>query len=640
MTEPLNDTVSIRLFGQPTLDLPDYSGTFPSRGFALFAILATSPGNRISRASAADRIWRSSSDAASLANLRQLLKRMQTAKPDLHRTLDFDARSVWLVENSGAIDLLQFLRLDQIQTTQNARLLMDLYRGPILDGLDFAGCRFGEELPAIRSQFANRYFSLLESGLGNLTRYGRIDRALILDLEHHAFGIEPERVEFVWAFTQAYGSVGQESDVRRLKAALDASETKETPPAREPAVRVRGGQPQIRSVLSDTSLSELPRVAVMAPTIVSENALSSAFARSFIEDLANELSRDQRFRTLAAHSTFQAQNDGGVPAKNDKLRADFTVHCKITPGPELGVLSARLVDVANGTIIWSDSFAIAEAGLFTTGRRLVGRVAVEITSSLESLKLSEEGASSTQLAYVDFLAGQRALKKCDLRSVRRARRHFLSALRRDECHSDSYSGVSFSLYLEWLLTGGNEPRLLSEARELADTAILFRPQSSSGHWRKAMVSLYQHDFDTSEECFEIAHCLHPNSADILLDQGDAMGFVGSPDHAWQLFEKAIDLNPLPPEHYWWAGASIAFSMEDYTQAIELCDRLANDESVLRLLAACHGQLGNTAEARDFGQRLKETYPGQSAAEMTRLQPHRSPQDLEPFIEGLRVAGLT
>ena len=154
-----------------------------------------------------------------------------------------------------------------------------------------------------------------------------------------------------------------------------------------------------------------------------------------------------------------------------------------------------------------------------------------------------------------------------------------------------------------------------------------------------MVALYQHDFDTSGECFEIAHSLFPNSADILLDHSDAMGFVGDPNLAWSLFERALELNPLPPEHYWWAGASIAFSQGRYETALDLCSRVQNDESVLRLLASCHGLLGNRTEAVEYGRRLMETYPSQTASEMTRLQPHRKPSDLDTFIEGLRRAGL-
>ncbi|MDA8586056.1 hypothetical protein N9L47_07245 [Rhodobacteraceae bacterium] len=641
MLRDVNTSMAFRVLGQPIAELPEYSASFPSRGYALITLLCMSPGFRLSRAAIADRIWRNSSDAANLANLRQLLKRMQLSKPDLTNCINFDNQSVWVTKGCKGIDLVQFLSMGEVAAQDQITCVMDLYRGSVLDGLNLDSSRLDEELPGFRVQLASRYFSLIETGLTNLTRYGRTNFALLMDIEQHTLGIDPDREETYRALMEAYRAAGHDKEVSRLfevfsSRAAEAGLVVETvrPATTRRLSRIQANPRELRQ---DTSLMEPPRLAILAPKKIGEGGLSATLARSFIEDLANEMSRDRRFRTLAAHSSFQAKNDGGVLDENGELRADFTFHSKIVSGPELGKLSARLVDMSNRTILWSDEFALAEVGLFSTGRRLVNRVAIEMTATLEDLSLSESGNSNS--AYLSFLLAQRALKKCDLKSVRRARRHFLDVLRQDESHSEAYSGISFSLYLEWLLTGGNEPRLLVEARELADSAIISRPQCSSGHWRKAMVSLYQHDFETSEACFETAHELHPNSADILLDQSDALGFIGSPDHAWRLFEQALDLNPLPPEHYWWAGASIAFSKADYAHAVELCDQLDNDEPVLRLLAACHGQLGNTSEARDYGSRLIETYPNQTAAEMTRLQPHRSATDLEPFVEGLRLAGL-
>ena len=363
------------------------------------------------------------------------------------------------------------------------------------------------------------------------------------------------------------------------------------------------------------------------------------FLCALVEDIANELARYKSHLTLAPHSSFQAMHDGGVLLENGLLRADYTVSSFVRPGDGAGSLSVRLVHSNSGAIVWAGDFALQNEVLVHSSRVLVARIASEVSGAVESDTLKQLERTGNASSYLHFLRGQNALKTCDLRSVRRARRSYASAIKEDGRFAEAYSGVSCSLYLKWLLLGGNDPKLLSEARELADLAIRHDPNSSSGHWRKAMVALYQHDFAQSEQCFHRAQDLHPNSADILLDHSDAMGFVGDANDAWRMFERAIDLNPTPPDHYWWAGASIAFSKADYSRAIELCGQLDNDKSVLRLLAACHGQMGNIVEAREYGRRLMETYPGESAENMTRLQPHRSKQDLQPFIDGLRMAGI-
>ncbi len=321
------------------------------------------------------------------------------------------------------------------------------------------------------------------------------------------------------------------------------------------------------------------------------------------------------------------------------LRVDYAVASTIRQGSGLGTLVVRLANNRSGEIAWSGEFQLLADGLLNSSRVLVARIAAELSGAVEADVLTNYDRTSHSASFIKFLGGQNALKTCDLRSVRRARNFYREAIAIDGRFAEAYSGASWSLYLEWLLLGGRDPRLLAEARELADLAIDLGPASSSGYWRKAMVALYQHDFDESESCFQQAQQRHPNCADIMLDHSDAMGFVGDPDEAWATFNRALDLNPMPPDHYWWAGASVAFSRAEYGAAVDLCAKLDSDESVLRLLAACHGQLGNRSEARDYGRRLKEMYPGENAEEMTRLQPHRSKAAMQPFVEGLRVAGI-
>jgi TolB-like protein len=361
--------------------------------------------------------------------------------------------------------------------------------------------------------------------------------------------------------------------------------------------------------------------------------------RAFVEDAANELARHKSLVTLAAHSSFQAASDGGVVDPGSPLRADYAVSTVVRPAQQGSELTVRLVQMGSGAIVWAGGYALSPELIVGSNRALVARVASELSSAVERHSLASPDRTGDASAYLQFLRGQDILQTCDLRSVRRARRCYADAIAQDGRFADAYSGVSRSLYLEWLLLGGSDPALLAQARELAERSVASDPSNSAGYWRHAMVALYQHDFDGCLGSFELARERHPNSADILLDYADALGHIGDPNEAWASFEQSIDLNPTPPDHYWWAGASIAFSQADYAKSIELCGRLRNEEPVLRVLAASHGHLGNRSEASAYARRLKESYPGQTAESMTRLQPHRSAADLQPFIEGLRIAGI-
>ncbi|PBC21267.1 MULTISPECIES: BTAD domain-containing putative transcriptional regulator [unclassified Mesorhizobium] len=641
------NTVSFRLFGFPQVGSSKKTSVFPSRGFCLLALLCLAPVKKLTRARVAAQLWDSADSTASLGNLRQLLLRMQKALPDLNTILAVDDKSLWLTNAAGQIDVCRFLELGDGPADQTLLELVALYRGDFLEGLAAAANQPDDALAIASTYLRERYFALVQEALKALTRYGTADLTLLRAVERHSLSIDNAREDTYRALIMAYGAIGRPEEARRIYGLLASVLNMDG--ADSPVLNTRVSLAHATARLIDQTFgrpndvgeagTRLMRVALLAPNWASRMSDRDNFLRALVEDIANELARYKSHLTLAPHSSFQVMHDGGVLQENSLLRADYTVSSFVRPAAGPGTLCVRLVHSDSGAIVWAGDFALQHEVLVHSSRVLVARIAAEVSGAVESDSLKQLERTGNASSYLHFLRAQSALKTCDLRSVRRARRSYANAIKEDGRFAEAYSGVSCSLYLEWLLLGGNDPKLLSEARELADQAIRYDPNSSSGHWRKAMVALYQHDFAQSEQCFHRARDLHPNSADILLDHSDAMGFVGDANDAWRMYERAIDLNPTPPDHYWWAGASIAFSKADYFKAIELCSRLDHEESVLRLLAACHGQLGNVVEAREYGHRLMEMYPGESAESMTRLQPHRSRQDLQPFIDGLRLAGI-
>ena len=71
----------------------------------------------------------------------------------------------------------------------------------------------------------------------------------------------------------------------------------------------------------------------------------------------------------------------------------------------------------------------------------------------------------------------------------------------------------------------------------------------------------------------------------------------------------------------------------------MCSKMESDESVMRVLAICHGHLGEVETARQYGRRLMEMYPGSTAVELAQMAPDRRIEDINLSAEGLRIAGL-
>ena len=298
-----------------------------------------------------------------------------------------------------------------------------------------------------------------------------------------------------------------------------------------------------------------------------------------------------------------------------------------------------MVDVSSQEMIWSGEFSISEAALLKAFSTLSLRVASSLGAAIENERLARLRKNVDSNAYLHYLEGQQWLANCDLPRLRRARKSFRQAVDADPRFAPPRARIAQTLYLEWIQLGGRDPDLLNVAREQSDIALALDPNDAIGHWMKGTVALYQRDFEECELKLAEAEALCPNSADLQVQCGDALSHMGDPDGGWGKFERAIDLNPLPPDHYWWAGASIAFHQRAFQKTIDLCGKLADDEPVLSMLAASHALIGDLDRARMYGSRIKDLFPGGLALEKSAtVTPDRLDDHRQLRLEGLRLAG--
>jgi DNA-binding SARP family transcriptional activator/tetratricopeptide (TPR) repeat protein len=636
----------LRLLGPPQLCFEGSPIVFPSIGFCLIALLTNAPNYTQLRTTLAAQIW---DNQAAQSNLRQLLLRMRKAAPLLDSILAYDNKSVWLVNADSQIDTIALKTHLPVSTIiEFEGLLASFPTTQFLEGIRPPSEYLAEFAALESASLSQTYFGLLENGLERLGRFGTFPIGTLRKVERALLAIDPDREQSYQKLIKVYGAQGNPNEANRVLSTLKKRRNITGDNEVETHTRVSAAiaSSNFISVKQHTAVEtpsiptiQLPRLAMLAPRIV-EAGLNGSIVRGLVEDVANNLARHRSFVTLAAHSGFLSQHDGGIPADNSKLRADYTVSSFLRPNAAGWTdFCLRLVSCERGSIIWSGEYSLSPESLAATSRSLISRIAAQLAAGVESDALARLSRQTNSDAYLHYLQGQDALRTCDLRSVRRARKAYAASHKEDANYAESISGLSNTLRLEWLLLGGNDPKYLTEAHELADLAARKDPTSSTGYWRRALINILRHRFDEALQDFDLAQELHPNSGDIIIGHADALGHIGDANLGWALFEKALDLNPTPPDEYWWMGAGIAFSRADYAKVVELCERLESDESVLRLLASAHGQLGNRLEARHYGQRLKETYPGQTAEEMSSLQPHRNKQDLQPFIDGLRQAGL-
>jgi DNA-binding SARP family transcriptional activator/tetratricopeptide (TPR) repeat protein len=648
---------AIHLVGIPHVGLPT-EGVFPAKGYILVTMLLLAGSRRMSRQAVAALLWDDAPEEKALTNLRQLLVRINRCWPSPDALIETNGPHLTAGRGAEHSDLAAIISYQKSAVLAERLRGVMLAKGDLLDTIDTGGAELSQWFRGERERFRRLVLTLAADVLVEMTRFGRAQEREIDIIADRMLALEPEREETYRALLEAYGRNGNIEAVNRTYAALvemlrrefDTDPRPETtaavrrilasaPRARLQIVSDRDStvpSPAVREISAVRSLAGLPRVALFPPRALPGQMLHPLH-RALIEDIANDLSRHRSFTVVAPHSSFGVA-DAPDSERVAALRTGYLISGFMVPGGDQ--MALRLTRQPGDEIIWAAEYPVALDRLAMSFRLVTRQIASTLASEIERDQLDRMRADPKPSAYRHYLEGQSRLRNSDLPKLRRARAEFRQAIQEDREFAPSHARIAQTLQQEWLMLGGTDPYLLNQAKAEAELAIDIDAGSGIGHWMAAVVALYQRDFDRTAEKFLDAEMLNPHSADLLAHHADALSHLGQADAGWERFQRALELNPFPPDYYWWFGATIAIRRKEFGAAISMCGKMESDESVMRVLAICHGHLGEAETARQYGRRLMEMYPGASAMDLAQMAPDRRMEDVNLCAEGLRIAGLS
>lgn len=631
---------NIRLLGVPSVYY-SRNTPFPAKGYALLAVLLLVPGNELARQKAAALLWEDVAQTRAMANLRQLLVRVQSKQPEAGPLIETTQTRISLGPGAQSSDLAAFLQSCKATDLEGMMSGIEQFTGELLDGMEFEGEQLNLWLLTERASLREKLFNRAAAALEETTRFGADRGGNIGKIADRLLAFEPDSPECYRIISKAYGRCGDQDGVDRIDRLMNSVLNPALP-------RVPGntsGKPSGTVWVAPTGVKPVeerpappkppvPRVAFSSPRHIDQHP-NAQLAEAFVEDVANSFSR---FKTFVVVSPFSTMRDfrGGNISNWEKIRSNYSVQSFLLPGSQK--ISFTVIDDGTGEIIWSAEYSMEPEDLHYTFRLLAKTVAANLAQQIERQML-DSGRSINAQSYLHVLRGQNLIKTCNLSMIRRARKEFRQGLTYDKDLSIARARIAQTMQLEWLLLGGTDPHLLHRAKAEADAAIEIDSTAGIGYWMAAVIALYQRDYTTSEAKFQEAETLSPNSSDLLIQHADALAHFGKPKDAWNRFKHAIDLNPLAPDIYWWAGASIAFKLADYAEAVRLCKQMDDEEPALRILTASLALDGQIESARQYARRLMDVYPGMTAQEISRFMPDKNPENSKIFLEGLKLAGF-
>lgn len=599
----------LQTFGH--LRLLDEGGSeiaFPEKALLILCYLLTRGITDMPRAEAASLFWDDEHSASAFANLRQTVSRVQKRQRELNRTyLTFT-------------DTMVSLGPEAVESNV----------GQVCDGA---------RLDTLADLLTEDFLKYTRPGNRVLTNWIALQRTAHMALlrgtllsENPAENGATRQARSAAALRLLEGS----PDDDEVRAVLTGRSTIHAPlMTLQPSIQVL--TPHEHEISSPRK--SLPRVVLLPPvtTLAARNA--ARFSEALIEDVTIGLCALRSISIIAPHTAAQISLQTDRAATYERHKISYILETRLRDEGDGHTLFAQLIFFGSDEVIWADRFPLTAEGLARSRQMIAHQIAGAIATEIERNELVRGDYENDANAYRSFLIGQGQAKNLDLRDIRRSRKSFRQALQENKHYAPALGGLAHSYFLEWLLTARGDHDLLKQAELYAKKTIEVDDRLPSGYRELGIVKLYTRQFDESSAYLDRAEELSPNYANVIASYADTLVQASRPDIGLQKVKHAIELNPLPPDEYFWIASGASYALGQYEEALDYISRMKDKQPAHRLAAASWAMLGDLKKARLFVRRTYESHPDFDFESWTAIIPFKEEWQRKHYYDGLKKAGF-
>lgn len=295
---------------------------------------------------------------------------------------------------------------------------------------------------------------------------------------------------------------------------------------------------------SPTALAVLPFRSLSSGP--SDAGLESGLADTLITRLSR--SRALQVRALASSQRMAEMTDGATAAGRE-LGAAYVVEGTTQRVGERIRVNARLLSVADGRVLWGETFDEPVDSVFT----LQDRIGDAVTSALALAPVAVPAGSASPCdgadaaAYRATLSGQHELDRPSALRTRRALDAFRRAIDLDPSCARAYAGMANAYRILAVVADADPGEVFPLAQAMADKALALDPNLAEGHVALGWIRLW-HDWDwpASEASFRRAIELNPSLPNAHFGYANLLKQTGRDAEAVQAAKQALALDPLSP----------------------------------------------------------------------------------------------
>lgn len=402
------------------------------------------------------------------------------------------------------------------------------------------------------------------------------------------------------------------------------------------------------SVNSALPLPDVPSIAVLPFTNLSDDPQQEYFSDGLTDDLITDLSKVSGIFVISRHSTFTYKGRRvDVRRVAQELGVRYVLEGSVRRANGHIRINAQLIDGRTDGHVWAERFDGNMSNVFalqdTVNRKIVSALAVSMTAD-DHRRIVHTNMASPD-AYDMLLRGIQRLERFNPADIVEARNLFKKAIALDAGYARAYANVGRTYAIEANMSWTDRrDRAIRMGMEYTDRAFAIDDNIAQIFLARSSLFISQHKYDEAVAAARRTLEIQPNNANGYAMQAFVLVNAGKPEKAIASVRQAKRLNPNATHIYLFIEGQADFLMGRYTEAIQHLEKAVQRNPAFDraqfMLAAAYAQAGQTEKANWSLQEALALRPGRTLAEEQRNVLYKRPADIDRYIGGLRKAGLS